>query len=168
MSYRMMKEDRKVWTSCCHVDGQLFEAQARTEDETWRQVMGASHNEKMICPWCGRTVTVKNRKRMTERSRWREEYRPVLFLGALEDGEKLYAQGYWAWKDFWKRPSAAPMYMPTSVCRFRAGEVLQWDRAQYQEAWKMEPVTHKPLDQRAVHGGQRMLVCLHCLLCAGH
>lgn len=141
LMYEQTKEGRKVWTSCCHVDGQLLEARPRTEDETWRQVMGAAHNEEITCPWCGRTVTVKNRKKMTERSRWREEYRPVLFLGASEDGAALYAKGYWAWKNFWARPAAEPLYMPTTVYRFRAGEVLQWDRAQYQENWKMEPVT---------------------------
>ena len=141
LMYEREKEGRRVWTSCCHVDGRLFKTDARRRDETWYRIMDADHNAEAVCPWCGRRVTVKNRRKMTERSRWRHEYRPVLFLGVSEDGGTLYAQGYWAWKDFWDRPAAAPLYMPTSVYRFRAGEALQWDRAQYQEAWKMEPVT---------------------------
>lgn len=125
--FENVPEGRRVWTSCCHKDGVLFERLTRTETPKHREVLRLDHNEGTVCPFCGLHVTAKNRKKLGKGQKLKE-YIPVLFLRSSEDGETIYAQGYWAYKGYLSEPAAYPLYMPTSVYRFRHGEAMRWER----------------------------------------
>lgn len=125
--FENVKGGRKVWTSCCHHRGELWSKVFRLETEEGRGVLLSEHNGEVKCPYCHRWVTVKNVKKMGQAKKL-EEYIPVLFLHASDDGETLYAQGYWAWKAYAREEqwANAPLYMVTRVFRFRRGEWLAW------------------------------------------
>lgn len=118
---------RKVWTSCCHHEGELWPDLVRTETPEHQMIKMLGHNDETYCPYCHRPVRAKNVRKMGTGKRL-EEYIPVLFLHAAPDGETVYAQGYWAWKNYAtkERWASPPLYMVTRVFRFRRGEWLAW------------------------------------------
>lgn len=119
---------RRVWTSCCHHDGELWEELPRTETPQHREVMALKHNDECECPYCHKKVTVKNVKQMGTGKRL-EEYVPILFLHTSKDGGTIYAQGYWTWKGYAdkERMAKPPLYKVTRMFRFRRGEWLAWE-----------------------------------------
>lgn len=150
--YEQEAGGRRVWTSCCHVDGELFKAEPRTETPTHRQIMTLSHGDDTVCPWCGKTVQVKNRKKLGKKSCKLDLYIPVIFLRASEDGKTVYAQGYWTTKNHIESPAAYPVYSPTRVYRFREGEALQWGIKDF-ESWQMERSSSKWIQEPFTDGG---------------
>lgn len=136
--FENVPEGRRVWTSCCHKEDILFEHLARTETPDHRSVLQLDHNQETVCPFCGQRVTAKNRKKLGKGQKLKE-YIPVLFLRSSEDGETIYAQGYWTYKGYISEPAAYPLYMPTTVYRFRRGEVMRWERrCSERDNWPME------------------------------
>lgn len=119
---------RRVWTSCCYHDGELWEKLPRTETPQNRAVMALNHNDECECPYCHKKVTAKNVKKVGKGKRL-EEYVPILFLHTSKDGGTIYAQGYWAWKGYAdkERMAQPPLYKVTRVFRFRRGEWLAWE-----------------------------------------
>lgn len=118
---------RRVWTSCCHHDGDLWKVNPKMETPRQRTVMGLKHNDECECPYCHRSVTAKNVKQMGTGKRLKQ-YIPILFLHTSRNGQTVYAQGYWAMKSYESRELRAspPRYMVTSVYRFRRGEWIEW------------------------------------------
>lgn len=125
--YEDSKEGRRVWTSCCHHAGELWERQPRTETQKHRAVMATKHNEVELCPYCHKPVTFKNTKKIGAAKNLRE-FIPVLFLHTRQRGKTVYAQGYWARKEYSTEECWAgmPLYMVTCVYRFRRGEWIAW------------------------------------------
>ena len=126
--YHTEGRGRRVWTSCCHKAGIYLAAGVGAADPV-RGVLASRHNEMVCCPFCGRWATLKCIGRIG-RGALLEEYQPVVFLRASEDGQTLWAQGYWARKLYDKDDtdtlSAEPRYMATEVYRFRPGEAVRW------------------------------------------
>ena len=126
--YHTEGRGRRVWTSCCHKAGIYLAAGVGAADPV-QGVLASRHNEMVCCPFCGRWATLKCIGRIG-RGAMLEEYQPVVFLRASEDGQTLWAQGYWARKLYDKDDtdtlSAEPRYMATEVYRFRPGEAVRW------------------------------------------
>lgn len=139
--FENVKGGRRVWTSCCHHEGELWEELPRTETAEHRSVLMLGHNDEVYCPYCHRLARAKNVKRMGKGKKL-EEYIPVLFLHTAPDGETVYAQGYWARKSYAERERWAgpPHYMVTRVFRFRRGEWLAWG-----DRWVGEKAGYKML-----------------------
>lgn len=95
----------------------------RTMDATWEAVLYGRHDQKVRCPWCGVQTVIKER-RYIQRGVLLEEYQPVVYLDE-KDGT-LYAQAFWARKEYDSGMSAArlaapPLFMETAAYRFRPG-----------------------------------------------
>lgn len=116
---------RTIWTTCCHQE-RLVTNLERTETQEFRTARWASHNEKVKCPFCGRYMTVKNRRKIRNWGGY-ERYVPVLFLHVSGDGQTVWAQGYWTTKNLEADPAGTTLYGVTRVYRFRPGEVLAWE-----------------------------------------
>lgn len=106
MVYQSEKGGRRVWTSCCHKDGEFLPFLERAETPERRAAKYARHNDDIKCPFCGKRATVKCRGRFTG---YRSTYEriPVVFLHTKEDGS-VYAQAYIAVKRYGANPSGYP------------------------------------------------------------
>lgn len=94
--YKNKGNGRLYWTSCCLKEGYIGESRLRTDTEL--QFIQASHNERGICPFCGRAVTYKCTGRLGKKKNL-IEYQPVVILKA--EGGDIYARAYWACKDYY-------------------------------------------------------------------
>ena len=119
------KDGRTVWTTCCHRNAFIGKL-SRTVTPEDRLVLRVKHNEYVTCPYCGRVVYAKNR-RMLRRGVKLEEYHAVVFLHVSEDGNTVWAQGYWSTRDLMGDPSGPVLYKVTRVYRFQPGKAEQWD-----------------------------------------
>lgn len=128
--YRTHGRGREVWTSCCHQKQRYIDLQERTITPELRDALWGDHNMKTRCPFCGKDVTIKCAGKIG-RGAELEEYQSVVFLHCSRNGNTIYAQGYWAKKEYCKEVtdtlSAEPLYMPTVVYRFRPGEAAWWE-----------------------------------------
>lgn len=124
--YEKSGNKRMVWTSCCHREGELLEGR-RTETAEWAEnmqtVMFGRHNDEARCPFCGKPVTLKA-KGMGKAGLGK--YIPVVIFHCMDDGNTVYAQGYWTYKNFKNSLCGYPQYSVTRVYRFRHGESLCW------------------------------------------
>jgi hypothetical protein len=130
--YETSGRGRKVWTSCCHHREEYIGYDMRVIEPQHWEVLGAKHNEKIHCPFCGREVTVKN-KGIARKCNDLKRYIPVVFFHVADDGETVYAQAYWTKKDFYYNYAEEPLYRVTSVYRFKRGEAIQWQEDDYRE-----------------------------------
>lgn len=121
------KKGRKIWTSCCHKNGHEVNEVVRTQTPEDRLLLTVGHNSKVKCPYCGRTVTVKNRRLLRSEDALRE-YHAVVFLHVSTDGGTVWCQGYWTTKDLFLDPAGPPLYKVTRVYRFQKGCTEQWER----------------------------------------
>ncbi len=119
------KTGRRIWTTCCHRQ-EFIEEWGRTSSPADRLVLAAGHNEYTTCPYCGRVVRAKNRK-LLKRGVKLTEYYGVVFLHVSEDGDTVWAQGYWATRDLMGDPAGPVLYLATRVYRFQPGKAEQWD-----------------------------------------
>ena len=128
--YRTCGKGREVWTSCCHQKQRYIDLQEKTITPELRDALWGSHNMKIRCPFCGEDVTIKCAGKIG-RGAGLEEYQKVVFLHCSQDGNTIYAQGYWVKKEYCKEAtdtlSAEPLYMATVVYRFRPGEAVWWE-----------------------------------------
>ncbi len=137
--YEKEKNGRQVWTTCCHHHEHVSPLAELVTPED-RLLLAVQHGDEMLCPWCGRPLKVKNRKLM--RSAWKHKvYIPVLILHTSTDGATVYAQGYWTMRDHLADPLGKTLYMVTRVYRYRRGEVLVWERDQWDGG--VSPVSRK-------------------------
>lgn len=125
--YEKTNYGREIWTTCCHSHEHVHTLTELFTPADY-ELLRMQHGETVRCPFCGRFVTVKNHKLL--RSGWKhKQYMPVLFLHVSEDGETVYAQGYWSMRDLKNDPAGQILYMVTYVYRFRRGEVMMWQRS---------------------------------------
>lgn len=119
------RKEREAWLTCCHRQ-MVVESVGRTETPEQRAVLNASHNDTFRCPYCGRVCDVKNRLRIKNWNRY-EMYEPVLFIHASEDGQTVWAQGYWTTTDLTADPTGRPLFGVTRVYRFTPGNMEMWE-----------------------------------------
>ena len=111
------KETIELWSSCCREHGHMAKL-PRTIGMIEAGIIWGKHGDKVICPYCGKEVTLKNVSRLGKRKKLLE-FQPVIFLNA-KDGD-LYARCYWARKDYLEDLSATPLFMDTYAMHFSIG-----------------------------------------------
>lgn len=124
--FRPEKTGIRFWTSCC--GRSEFLANYRRTEYPWERELldNSKHNAAYFCPWCGRSVTVKDlRKAGKRRMLNQSEY--TLLLHAAE--EALYADAVVLNKSYETEDSltAPPTFWLCSSYRFAPGDVMQVD-----------------------------------------
>lgn len=117
------KWEIEIWTSCC-MEHQMEDRYPRTIYERNEFLLYGSHNDEIICPYCGRPATLKEVCKLGKKKK-PEEYQPVIFLSA-RDGD-LFARAYWARKNYLYELNAPPMFMLSAAYHFGDGfaEIIQ-------------------------------------------
>lgn len=120
--FRPDKTGVSIWTSCCG----RTERRDRLQEPEIGLLVRLGHNEGFVCPWCGRSVTLKDLRKAGKRKQL-ERYEFTLLLHAREDA--LYADAVVLRKDYGTEKSltARPTYLLSSMYRFLAGGVMQVD-----------------------------------------
>lgn len=136
--FRPEKTGTRFYTSCC---GQVkfLESPKRTEYPWERELMGSlKHNAEYFCPWCGRSVTMKDLRKAGKRKQL-NMCECTLLLHAEEDA--LYADAVVLNKSYETEESltAPPEYFLCSSYRFAAGDVMQVDYHWSDKGW----ITHE-------------------------
>lgn len=138
--YQGDRNGRQVWTTCCHQDYYI---------EGYRDAkrLTGTHGDTMNCPFCGEEVKVICMGRLRSGVSI-QQYIPFLFLHASEDGQTVWAQGYWTTRKLMEDPTGKTLFMPTRCYRFRPGEWRQWEEDYYgggmvpcSRKWAQEPFT---------------------------
>lgn len=138
--YQGDRNGRQVWTTCCHQDYYI---------DGYRDAKGltGTHGDTMSCPFCGEEVKVICMGRLRSGVSI-QQYIPVLFLHASEDGQTVWAQGYWTKRKLMEDPTGQTLFLPTRCYRFRPGEWRQWEEDYYgggmvpsSRKWAQEPFT---------------------------
>ena len=106
-----------LWSSCCCQHGSMDKL-PRTIGATEAAIVFGKHDDKAVCPYCGRSVTLKNVSRLGKKKKL-VEYHPVIFLKA-KDGD-LYARCYWARKNYQQSLDELPFFMDTHAMHFSIG-----------------------------------------------
>lgn len=150
--FENVKEGRKIWTSCCHKNGIFLSNQPRTAGPKEYLLLNAKHNERVECPFCQKSVMVKNRKMLRSDDSLRE-YHAVVFVHVSEDGETVWCQGYWATKEFKSDPAGQPLYLVTRVYCFQKGAALQWERSCWDGKMMPSRLTRERLNEPFSQGG---------------
>ena len=132
--HRERTDTISLWSSCCNRRGRMDKV-PRTIGKTERAIIFGKHDDTATCPFCGKTVTLKNVSRLGKRKKLLE-YHPVIFLNA-KDGD-LYARCYWARKDYQEELDTPPLFMYVVAMHFSIGrsesvsyEQVSWDRFSY-------------------------------------
>lgn len=124
--FRPDKTEVSLWTSCCGRTERLNHL--RRTEFPWEAQFLANlfHNRWYVCPWCGRTVTLKDLRKSGKRKAL-EDYRHALVLHAREDA--LYADAVVLNKDYSTEEHLTdkPTYWLSSMYRFTAGKVMEVD-----------------------------------------
>lgn len=127
-------DEVELWSSCCRRHGRL-ENPPRTMSGTEMAILWGKHNDETVCPWCGKTVTLKERSRLGKKKKLLE-FQPVVILKA-GDGA-LYARAYWARKDYQGELDAPPLFFLVGAYAFRKGSAdmitPDWFRERYLRA----------------------------------
>lgn len=116
----------------------------------------AGHGDVVACPFCGELLHVIALHKFRS-GRTVEQYVPVLFLHVSEDGETVWAQGYWARREPIEDPYQRTQYMPTRAYRFRRGTTEEWTADHW--SWHMYPKTlrggfvHEPFTTGGIYAG---------------
>lgn len=123
----MQEDGLHLYTSCCHVHDYAVKKQ-RTFPGKVAACADLRHNVKTDCPFCGKKVTAKWLSRAGKRKSL-SAYRRVMFLHAEQD-TPLYAQAYWAYKDYRELSdlSACPVYRFEAAYRFEPGRALMVEK----------------------------------------
>ena len=117
----------ELWSSCCNRHGAM-ENPPRTVTETELNILYGNHNDEVVCPWCGSTVTFKAVGRLGKRRKLLE-YHPVVILKASRGN--LYARAYWARKDYLGELDAPPLFYLVGAYTFRNGSADQIEPVWY-------------------------------------
>ena len=123
--FRRRKDGGAEYHASCCGHREQIEGARRTEWPWENELLAQSrHNAEGVCPWCGRTVTMKDLARAGKR-KGLAEWRCVMLLHQ-RDGA-LYADALVLRKDYETEDSltARPEYRTDSGYRFAVGEVMQ-------------------------------------------
>lgn len=136
--YRPDKTGISLWTSCCGRTERLNYLR-RTELPTEIDLLTQlGHNEKMVCPWCGQDITLKDLRKSGKRKQL-EQYKLAILLHAGRDA--LYADAVVLNKEYSTEDllTAKPTYLLSNMYRFAAGDVMEVDYQVFRSGW----VTHE-------------------------
>lgn len=88
----------EVSTSCCHVDKRFYPWLRELDTPEDRELLDRAHNEKGVCPYCGKPVTFKNARKCGK-------FKNISSTGAVvfwkAERGAVWAQAYWARKEYW-------------------------------------------------------------------
>ncbi len=115
--FRKGRERIELWSSCCREHGAM-DRLPRTIGMIEAGIIWGKHDDKTICPYCGRMVTLKNVSKLGKKKKLLE-FHPVIFLNA-KDGD-LYARCYWARKNYLEDLTDPPLFMDTYAMHFAIG-----------------------------------------------
>lgn len=124
--FHLGKDAAELWSSCCGQHKRQPYLQ-RTELPEDRELLAAcQHNESYICPWCGKSVTMKNLSKAGKR-KGLGDYRLVMLLHS--QGDALYGDAVELRKDYGTEAklTAKPEHWLSSGYRFSLGDVMQVD-----------------------------------------
>ena len=134
--YQGDRHGRQIWTTCCHEDYYM---------EGEKGQLTGTHGDRLHCPFCGEEVQVVCMGRIRTGATLRQ-YIPFLFLHASEDGQTVWAQGYWTTRDLINDPTGITMFLPTRCYRFQPGKWTMWEEGVYdpgmrkcRDRWIKEP-----------------------------
>ena len=113
---------KMIWTSCCNRH-EYWPDIPRTCTPAHLSVWWGAHNYEAICPFCGKTVKIKETRYIRLRNKL-EAYEPVMFISE-KDGN-IYARGYWARKIYEGDYAAPPKFLIRYAYKFAPGEVTEW------------------------------------------
>lgn len=119
--YKTVKSGREITASCCGRREVIYPALERTQTPELWALMRARHNDTAVCPFCGRTGTVKCAGRTRDSFR-KAVYKPVVFLREKYGG--LMALAAWVRKQY--LPGAeqlGPEFKITHAYSFTPGRV---------------------------------------------
>lgn len=115
--------------SCC---GRVEElAWPRRTEMPWEnELLDARHNVQVVCPWCGREVTMKDLSKAGKRKRLSDVRFTMLLHGK---GNALYGDALVLRKDYQTEAALAekPEYWCSSAYRFTLGDVMEIDYQGY-------------------------------------
>lgn len=120
------RDSIELWCSCCLEHGYMDKL-PRTIGMIEAGIIWGKHGDKVICPYCGVTVELKNVSRLGKKKKLLE-YQPLIILNA-KDGD-LYARCYWARKDYQENFTDPPLFMDTYAIHFSIGRCEE-----VHEAW---------------------------------
>lgn len=117
------KWEMEIWTSCC-MEHRMEDRYPRITNERNEFLLYGSHNDEILCPYCGKQATLKEVCKLGKKKKL-EEYQPVIFLSA-RDGD-LFARAYWARKNYLYELNAPPLFMLSAAYHFGDGfaEIIQ-------------------------------------------
>lgn len=123
--------------SCCGRREELHWPR-RTETPWERELLDARHNDRRICPWCGRSVTMKDLGKAGKRKKL-ADVRFVMLLHGKDDA--LYGDALVLRKGYQDEAALTekPEYWCSSAYRFALGDVMEVD---YQD-WGDGVITHE-------------------------
>ena len=131
-AYLIYEHDKKTWwderwtvtSTCCHKSA-IVGNRERLDTPVEDAIRGLTHNQETRCPWCGRAVTAKNKKRIRNWNGY-SKYIRVLMLRTSENGETVWGQSYSTTQDLGKDPTGVVLYSPLRCYRFRPGKPEEW------------------------------------------
>ena len=115
----------ELWSSCCREHGYMDKL-PRTIGMIEAGIIWGKHGDKVICPYCGGMVELKNVSRLGKKKKLLE-YQPLIILNA-KDGD-LYARCYWARKDYQENFTDPPLFMDTYAIHFSVGRCEEVHKA---------------------------------------
>lgn len=125
-------------TSCCgHCERLKLLKRTQVSKES-RLLSNLEHNREYTCPWCGRSVTMKDLRKAGKRKSLRT-YRCAVLLHAGENA--LYADAVVLQKSYEMEAdlTANPWYLLSSMYRFTAGDAMEVDYQECERGW----ITHE-------------------------
>ena len=124
--FRNARTGRYLTTSCCGRKNVFYGYTQRTETEQTYQLQYRRHNDRAVCPFCGRSATLKEIRFLGKKKNLCE-YVPVVFLKE-RDGE-LFALATWTRKDYQGDLTDVPLYYIVEIYHFAPG------RAEMYQSW---------------------------------
>lgn len=121
--FRRGKEDIELHCSRCRTSGRM-DYLPRQVTTTEQMILEGKHNQMAVCPYCGKEATLKEMRYLGRRVSLCE-YKPVVFMD--ERNGELFAQCFWARKDYLESLTAAPLFMQTLAIRFTIGRVTVYE-----------------------------------------
>lgn len=123
--FRPEKEGRRIWTTCCRQEA-VLPKKARMETPEIFAARTTRQGGWVSCPFCQRRAKVYAYSRLKYQDALRE-YHPILYLHVSEDGQTVWAQGYWTTRNWYDDPMGETLFKCTRVYRFRPNEAIQWE-----------------------------------------
>ena len=134
--FRNARTGRYLTTSCCGRKNVFYDCMQRIETDQAYQLQYGKHNERAVCPFCGRSGTLKEIRFLGKKKNLLE-YVPVVFL--KERDEELFALATWTRKDYQGDLEDAPLYYIPEVYHFAPGRAEMY--VSWYGDWKCMPLT---------------------------